>query len=138
MKFPGHILPKKKGEKFYSVEIPLLGIHTQGKTYKDCLAMAKDALESLLNIDVEVEPWGNAKDTFVVSSNQLKPLIARFLATRRAAAGFTMAEVAKRLGGSWVNNYAQYEKGKSLPGIEQLQKLIAAIPSKEVDKILVG
>lgn len=64
--------------------------------------------------------------------------MARYLETRRAAAGLTMPEVAKRLGGPWVNNYAQYEKGRSMPGIKQLQKLVAAIPSKEVDKILMG
>jgi predicted RNase H-like HicB family nuclease len=81
MKFPGKIYPKKNNEKYHDVEIPLLGIHTQGKNYKDSINMAKDALEELLNIEIIIEKYGMDGE-FIVTSNELKPLIARFLESK--------------------------------------------------------
>ena len=82
MKFPGKIYPKKINEKYHYVEIPLLGIHTQGKNYKDSMRMAKEALEELLCIEIEIEKYGNEGE-FIITAQELKPLISRFLEAGR-------------------------------------------------------
>lgn len=138
MKFPGKVHPKKVGEKYHSVEIPTLGIYTQGKSFKDAMAMAKDALEELLGIEIEISPWGKKKDAFTVTSKDLKPLVARFLEIRREKAGLTIKEVTERLGRSAVNYYAQYEQGRSLPGLEKLREFTDAMPGDEDDMVLIA
>ena len=67
MRFEGYLV---KSGKFWAVEIPLLHIHTQGRSRKDAYAMAKDAIESLLEekeFKVRIHP-GQA-DTFAIEAN---------------------------------------------------------------------
>jgi transcriptional regulator with XRE-family HTH domain len=45
----------------------------------------------------------------------------------REASGLTLAEAARRLGARSRNAYARYEQGSSVPTIEQLNRLIAAV-----------
>lgn len=130
MQFLGKVHPKKEGEKYHTVVIHELGIFTQGKDMKDCLRMAKDALESLLEItDVEVKQFG--KSSFTVSAADLKPLMGRFLETLRENAGLSIREVSARLGKSSPNFYAQYEQGKSLPSVEMLSSFVKAMSPNE-------
>lgn len=125
MQFLGKVHLKKKGEKYHSVEIPDLGIYTQGKDFNDSLEMAKDALESLLEIKIDVKTLG--KTGFAVSSEDLKPLMGRFLETLRENAGLTIREVTDRLGKKSPNFYAQYEQGKSLPGMDLVSDFVKAM-----------
>jgi predicted DNA-binding transcriptional regulator AlpA len=130
MKFAGRVLPKKQGEKYYSVTIQDLGIYTQGKDHEDAINMAKDALEELLGIDIEVSLFG--KNDFAVTSSDLKPLIGRFLETLREESGLTIRQVTEKLGKKSPNFYAQYEQGKSLPSMEMISDFIKVIsPDKE-------
>lgn len=130
MKFVGKIHPKKEGEKYHSVVLPELGIFTQGKNYKDCLDMAKDALESLLEVeDIEVKIL--SKNSFTVSARDLRPLMGRFLETIRENAGLSIREVSSRLGKKSPNFYAQYESGKSLPSVEMLSSFVKAMSPNE-------
>jgi len=138
MLFPGYVHPKKDGEKFHSVEIPTLGIHTQGKNFKDSLAMARDALELLLGIAIEIEAVGKDKDEFTVTSKNLKPLVARYLETRREKAGWTLKQVAQKIGATSLNAYAQYEKGKAMPSVEKLRELTDAIPGPKAELLVTG
>ena len=134
MKFIGTIHKKVKNEKFHSIEIPDLGIYTQGKNIEDSLNMAKDSLEELLNIKVEVKQLEDT--TFTITAKNLKPLVARFLSTMRLEAGLTIMEVTKKLGKTSPNFYAQYEQGKSLPSMEMISEFIRVI-SPETSLLLV-
>jgi predicted RNase H-like HicB family nuclease/DNA-binding XRE family transcriptional regulator len=131
MKFIGKILPKKTGEKYHSVAISDLGIYTQGKDLDDCLAMAKDALESLFGeaIEVSVEAYGKGKIT--VTARDLKPLIGRFLEVLREKRELSIREVTNRLGKSSPNYYAQYEKGRVLPSLTVMTEIVKAMSPDE-------
>ncbi len=128
MLFEGKIHAKKKGEKFHSVEIPELGVFTEGKNPKDCYKMVKEALELMVDekgFTVEVVPTSDTK--FMVKGSDLKPLVAIFLQEFRAKSGLTLKQVQKRLKLRSVNGYAQYEQGKSLPAMNRLTDFIKAM-----------
>lgn len=109
-------------------EIPMLDAMTQGRSRKDALAMAADLVESLANrrgFVAHVHPGPH--DTFELSGNDLRPLVALVLRRKREASGLTLAQAAQRLGARSRNAYARYEQGASMPTVEQLGRLLAAV-----------
>ena len=134
MKFLGRLIPPSKGEKYWSAEVPELGVFTQGKTEKEAHAMIIDALEFLADekdFKVDLQPTSTHK--FSVTSSNLRPLFALYLQTMRLESELTIQEVADRLGLASKNGYAQYEQGKALPSIELLSEFIKAMrPGKDL------
>ena len=125
MRFEGYLV---KSGKFWSVEIPLLHIHTQGRSRKDAYAMAKDAIESLLEekeFKVRIHP-GQA-DTFAIEASELSPFIAFMLKRQRSFRNLTVRDVAARMGSKSPNAYAQYEHGKVRPSFDKLVEILRAI-----------
>jgi transcriptional regulator with XRE-family HTH domain len=53
-------------------------------------------------------------------------MTALLLRRRREASGFSLREVASRLGASSRNTYARYERGEVVPTIEKLDALLKA------------
>jgi len=128
MLFEGKIHAKKKGENFYSVELPELGVFTQGKNIKDCYKMVKEAVELMVDekgFKIEVIPVSKTK--FMISGSDLRPLMALFLQDLRAKSGLTLKQIQKRLGLKSVNGYAQYEQAKALPGMNLLTDFVKAM-----------
>jgi hypothetical protein len=78
MKIKGKIYPKKKNEKYHSVIISELRIYTQGVDVNESLLMAKDSIEELLEIKVEVKLLKDQR-TFTVTTNQVDVLIQRII-----------------------------------------------------------
>lgn len=120
--------PSGKKDKYWSVEIPLLHIHTQGRSRKDAMAMAQDAIESLVfkkGFSVDIYPGD--EETFTVSANDSKALIALMLKRQREFQHLTVREVASRLSSHSPNAYAQYEQGKVNPSFDKLIRLLRAI-----------
>ena len=70
---------------------------------------------------VEIKKYGNEGE-FIVTAQEVKPLISRFLELRREKAGITIAEVVKKLGKKSLNYYSQYERVKSMPGFDKLRE----------------
>ena len=122
--FKGKIT-RKDASGFHGVLIPDLGVFTQGKNLKDCLKMAKEAVD--LTYDVQSQVLSSGQTTFFVSANDSKKLIAGFLQTMRSNAGLSISEVAHRMGAKSKNSYAQYEQGKALPSLDKLDQLIRAM-----------
>jgi DNA-binding XRE family transcriptional regulator len=122
-----------KEGRVWLVEIPILGAMTQGRSRRDAYMMAADLVESLAGrsgFKVTVHPTG--KDELELSSNDVRTLVALLLRRLRESSGLTLAEAAERLGVKSRNAYARYEQGVSVPTIEQLNKLIAAVsPGKD-------
>jgi predicted RNase H-like HicB family nuclease len=114
----------KDASGFYGVQIPDLGIFTQGKTIKGCYDMAKEAIELALNCDIFID--GKNKE-FYIWSDEPKKLIGRFLQNSRSEAGLSLAEVVEKLGYKSRNSYAQYEQGRTMPSAEKLSELIEAM-----------
>lgn len=127
MKIEGK-LEKKAGEKLWGVDIPEIGIFTQGRTKKEAYNMAKEAIELVVNLEgfkVTIEPVQNNK--FFIIPNNIGPILAMILRQKRVDNGLSIREVADRLGQSSPNSYGRYENGKSVPTIEKFDELLAAI-----------
>jgi predicted RNase H-like HicB family nuclease len=133
MRLAGRVF--KSGE-YMAIEVPILGIVTQGRTKKEAFEMIADAIESLVNKEgfkLEVLPGRNSY--FEVGSPDVAVLTAFLLRRHRIKHGLTLLDVKKRLGARSHNTYARYEQGKSVPTIEKFNQLLSAI-SPERDFVL--
>lgn len=125
LRFTGRLV---KSGRWWAVEVPLLGIFTQGRTKKDAYGMAADAIECLVNRKgFKVQVFPGDSNYFEVGSDTVAPLVARFLQHQRHEAGLTLVEVARRLGSASPNAYARYEQGRCVPSMAQLSKLISVL-----------
>lgn len=128
MTFEGRIFAPKRGEKFWDVRIPDLGIFTQGKNEKDAYAMAIDAIKTVVDVKTfKVELHRMVGGRFLVSASNPTPLIARWLYRLRVKNHLTVRQVAKRLGASTPEAWARYESGRASPTIEKLSELVRAV-----------
>jgi predicted RNase H-like HicB family nuclease len=134
MRFGGRII---KIDRYWAVEVPILGVVTQGMTKKEAYEMIADAIESLVNKeDFKVEVYPGEGEYFEVYSKDLSTMIAFLLRRQRTKHGLSLAEVAERLGAKSLNTYARYEQGKSVPTVEKFNQLLSAV-SPEMDFVLV-
>ncbi|MCZ7558410.1 MAG: helix-turn-helix transcriptional regulator [Bacteroidia bacterium] len=125
MRFSGRVF---KVKNFWAIEVPMLGITTQGRTKRDAFNMVKDAVESLVDregFSVSVHP--GQKEYFEIGSNDLATFVAFMLKRMRQKYGLSLQEVAERMGSKSPNAYARYEQGKTVPTIETLGKLLSAV-----------
>ena len=112
----------------WGVDMPEIGIFTQGRTKKEACQMAKEAIELVVNLEgfkVAIEPAQN--NNFFVVPNNTGPIFAMILRQKRIEHGLSMRDVASRLGQSSPNSYGRYENGKNIPTIEKFDELLAAI-----------
>lgn len=120
-----------KDGKFWLVEVSALDIMTQGKTKKEAYVMIKDAIETHVHVEsfsVLITP-GDADEFNVSTENErdVALLIALMLKRQRVKRHLTLEDMRKRLDVGSRSNYAQYEKGISVPGIVQLSKFVEAM-----------
>ncbi len=129
MRFEGKLhKPQGKKNKCWSVEIPILHIHTQGKSRKDAFDMAKDAVESLVNKKgFRVQVYPGEENTFSIGTKDSKTLISFMLKRQRKFRDLTIREVASRLHSKSPNAYVQYEQGKISPSLDKLIELLKAL-----------
>lgn len=133
MRFAGRVF--KMGRR-WAIEIPILGVTTQGRTRRDALEMIADAIESLANkegFSIEVHPGKG--EYFEIDSVDQATLTAFLLRRRRTMQGLSLSAVARRLGAKSLNSYARYEQGRAVPSVETLSRLLAAV-SGERDFVL--
>lgn len=114
--------------RFWAVEVPILGVFTQGKSRSDAFAMIADAVQQLVDrkgFRVTVHPGDG--ESFELGSNEPAALTALMLRRLRSRAGLTLAEVAERLDAKSLNAWARYEQGRAVPTIVKLSELFAAV-----------
>jgi hypothetical protein len=125
MRFAGRVF---KVGRYWAVEVPILEAVTQGRTRKDALKMIADAIESLANRPgFKLDVYPGSGEYFEVGSEDLATLTALLLRRARQRAGLTLSEVADRLGVASINAYARYEQGRSVPTVQKLSELFAAV-----------
>jgi hypothetical protein len=125
MRFGGWIA---KSGRFWAIEVPILGIATQGRTKAEAFVMIADAIEVLIDkpgFRVQVFP-GPGRE-FEIGAADEAALTALLLKRARKRSRLTLVQVAARLGSRSPNSYARYEQGKALPSIRMLSKLHAAV-----------
>lgn len=117
-----------KDGKFWLVEIPALDVLTQGKSRKDALFMVKDAIEALVNEKgFRIKASAVVDGEFILSANDIAPLVALMLKRQRAKNGLSLADMQERLHTKSRNAYAQYEQGRSVPSVPKFMEFLAAM-----------
>lgn len=114
--------------RFWAIEVPILGVFTQGRSRADAFAMIVDAVQELVDrkgFHVAVHPGDG--EAFELGSNEPAALTALMLRRLRSRAGLTLAEVAERLDAKSLNAWARYEQGRAVPTIAKLSELFAAV-----------
>lgn len=117
-----------KEGKFWLVEVPALDVMTQGKSRKNALFMIGDAIEELVDErGFRVKVTLATGDEFIISANDLAPLVALMLKRQRARNGLSLSDMQKKLHTKSRNAYAQYEQGRSVPSVQKLVEFLAAM-----------
>jgi hypothetical protein len=112
-----------------SAHCDIAGVFTAGKSRRDALAMLADAFESLVNrpgFKVTVTELGG-DGAVLVEANDPAPLFAIVLRYQREMHGFSLADVARKLGASSRNAYARYEQGTTVPRLDTLLQMLQAV-----------
>ena len=132
MRFAGRVF---KSGRYWAVEVPILGVVTQGRTRKDAYEMIADAIEVLVDKPgFKVYVFPGKGEYFEIGASDEAALTALLLRRARAKSGLTLSEVAERLGAKSLNAYARYEQGRSVPTITKLSQLLAAVSESKKDK----
>ena len=97
MRFIGRVL---KVGRYWAIEVPILGVVTQGRTRKEGFEMITDAVAALT---------------------------ALLLRRLRVKHGLTLSDVTRRMGARSLNSYARYEQGRSVSSIARLSQLLGAV-----------
>lgn len=129
MRFAGRVF--KEG-RFWAIEVPILGIVTQGQTKKEAYEMIADAIESLVDKpEFKIAVFAMKGDYFEIGAADQGTLIAFLLRRQRVKRGLSLSDVTRMLGAKSQNTYARYEQGKSIPTVSKLNQLFAAVSSND-------
>ncbi len=122
--------------RYWIIEVPILDVMTQGFSEQDAYDMIADAIESLVDREgFRIEVYPGQDDYFEIEASDSAVLIAFLLKQERLKSGLSLKQVAERLGAKSHNAYARYEQGRSVPTVEKLAELYAAV-SPEKDLVL--
>ena len=125
MRFQGKLT---KVGRWWAAEVSILGVHTQGRTKAEAYLMVADAIEALVDKSgFKAMVYPGTSGYFEVGANDDSALMAFMLRQRRAIAGISLADAAKRMGAKSRNAYARYEQGSSTPTIDSLSALMSAV-----------
>lgn len=139
MKIAANIFKSKETGGYYAAEVPCLGIHTQGKSLKDSIAMLEDAVTTTIGRKgFRATIKTNARKEFMLSVNQPKLMLAAIIRQARLVRGLTPEEVAKRMGQKSVTGLMRYERGEVLPSLEKLAEILVAIDPDLEPVLMIG
>lgn len=119
----------EKSGRWWAVEIPSIGLFTQGRTRKEAEAMTADALETLAGKALGASARVDG-DRIYVEAQDTAAMVAFVLRSRRANSHLTLAQVAQRIGIKSPNAYARYEQGRSVPTVSMLDRLLRAVDGR--------
>jgi DNA-binding XRE family transcriptional regulator len=129
MRLAGRIL---KDGKHWLVEVPMLDATSQGRTRAEAFAMVADLVATMADKSgFAVDVFHGAGSEFEIGTPDAAALVAVMLRRQREKHGLSLADVAKRLGARSKTAYARYEQGRSVPSVEKLFELLAAVAPKE-------
>ncbi len=120
----------EKAGRWWAVTAPLVDVSTQGKSKKNAIEMIVDAIQEIAldQLGREVICHGvTVSGRVAVLRMAPKDLVPLALKQQRSAHGKTLEEVALAAGFANKSGYAQYEKGRRMPGVDQFGRMLEAI-----------
>ncbi len=129
MRFAGRVW---KDHKFWLAEVPMLDAMTQGRSRTEALRMIADLAQSMADkrgFRVAVTPRG--RGAFEIGSDDVGTLVAIMLRRQREKHHISLSALASRLGSRSKTAYARYEQGRTMPTVEKLFELLAAVAPGE-------
>jgi hypothetical protein len=121
-----------KEGRYWLAEVPMLDAMTQGRTRPEALRMAADLISTMANKKgFEVRAYPGPNGAFEIGTPDAAALVAIMLRRQREKHGLSLSEVARRLGAHSKTAYARYEQGRSVPTVEKLFALLAAVAPSE-------
>jgi DNA-binding XRE family transcriptional regulator len=121
-----------KDGRVWLAEVPMLDAVTQGRTRPEAFRMIVDLVETMagkkgFRARLHPGPTGD----FELGSRDAAALVAILLRRQREKHGLSLSEVARRLGARSKTAYARYEQGRSVPTVQKLFELLAAVAPGE-------
>ena len=121
-----------KDGKLWLAEVPLLDAMTQGRTRPEAFRMLTDLVVTMADKSgFRVRLYPGARGTLEIGSEDAASLVAVMLRRQREKHGLSLSTVARRLGARSKTAYARYEQGRSVPTVEKLFELLAAVAPSE-------
>jgi len=121
-----------KDGKFWLAEVPMLDAMTQGRSRSEALRMVSDLVATMADRrGVHVTVFPGERGAFEIGTDNVGALVAVILRRQREKHGLSLSEVAHRLGSRSKTSYARYEQGRSVPTVEKLFELLAAVAPGE-------
>lgn len=122
----------KKQGRWWGVQVPLLVVHTQGRTKTDALVMTKDAIEELVDKKgFKVLSIKEADSShLLILTNNINQILAFALKQQRAISKKSIRTVAKTLGSKSPTAYSRYESGNTTLTVDKFTQLMHAIDPK--------
>lgn len=106
----------------------MLDALTQGRTRAEALRMLADLVETMAGAPgFAAEVFPGEGEELELGTPDAAALVAVMLRRQREKHGLSLAEVARRLGARSKTAYARYEQGRSVPSVEKLFELLAAV-----------
>jgi predicted RNase H-like HicB family nuclease/DNA-binding XRE family transcriptional regulator len=131
MRIDGKMHQEKDG---WIVEVPILGVFTQGDSIEEAREMARDAVGLMLEdhtdgkvTEKDVKVIQGEAGTFELETAATKALTTLILRQVRSNKKLSQAELAALMGVSSRNAIGQYEEGRSEPGLAKLQEILGAM-----------
>lgn len=120
------ILTKIDG--WYAVDIPMVHLHTQGKTLKEALAMASDAVEELVNTrNFKATPVKLGANSFGLRLSDSNAFLRAALKQNRCNSSMSIRDVVATLGLSSPNAYGKYENTEISAAFSKFIELMSAV-----------
>jgi DNA-binding XRE family transcriptional regulator/predicted RNase H-like HicB family nuclease len=114
--------------RHWLAEVPLLDALAQGRTRAEALGMLADLVETMADkAGFSAEAFPGEGEELELGTSDAATLVAVLLRRQREKHGLSLSEVARRLGARSKTAYARYEQGRSVPSVEKLFELLAAV-----------
>jgi ribosome-binding protein aMBF1 (putative translation factor) len=117
-----------KTGKWYAIEIPALGAHTQASTKAEALKMAAAVVRDLVDdqeMPVEVQADKDFQNLSIdADAATMLPFILR---AQRRRAGLSVRDCAQRMNSKSPTAFARYEAGRAVPSVAKLDELMHSL-----------
>lgn len=118
----------EKSGRFWGIQIPELGLFSQGKTKAEAFDMIKDAAQLMIDdTAISFETYDMGRGEFCLEASDSVAFLAFALKQLRCNQELTYAETQKLTGAKSRSEFTIYESGKTDPTLSKAERLLKAM-----------